>query len=130
MRSYQQRRRLFDAQAATGVSTAWDVSDFRHVTLAIHFNAAANMTMRVQASISDAAPDFTAAQSLSNSWDYIQCVDLEDSAGIDGDVGIIPVGAADDRNISVNTNGIKWLSLRVTTYAAGAVTAYAKPFAD
>lgn len=35
--------------------------------------------------MSDTAPDFSAAQSDTNRWDYIQVKDYEDNASIDGD---------------------------------------------
>ena len=38
--------------------------------------------------MSDTPPDFAAAQTNSNRWDYVQVKDYEDNAAIDGDTGV------------------------------------------
>ena len=114
--------KLLDAQSSIGGSEAIDVSGFRHLALQISTSGNANLTLKVQASISNVAPDFSSAQSVGNMWDYVQLVDLENGAKLDGDIGFAPAGVDDFRLFEVNTNNIKWLRLDVTAYTAGNVT--------
>lgn len=45
----------------------------------------ANFTIKFQGSYSSVKPDFSAAQSNTNRWDYIQVRDIQNNAAIDGD---------------------------------------------
>lgn len=72
---------ILDAQAATGTGRVIDVRDFRNCVVKIGTASSANLTVKCQGAIASAAtpntpPDFSAAQSVSNHWDYIQMVDL------------------------------------------------------
>jgi len=98
-----------------------------HTTVNIMFNFASTptMTLKVQGSSKLDTPDFYAAQSTTNRWDYMEIVDLEDGTIIDGDTGIACSGSADNRIIQVNTNGLSWVTLAVTAWTAGKLGAYA-----
>lgn len=129
MRDYKEYT-LLDAKAATGWDKAIDVSDFRHCVLFISGAGTANLTVKFAGSIQEEMPDFDAAQSVTNQFDYVQVKDLEDATGIDGDAGIAFAAANDFRMVEVNVNGLRWLSAVVTTYAAGNVTVKARLFRD
>ena len=118
---------VFSAKGATGASNTIPVSDFNVICIALHGDATADMTVKVCGSIADTAPTWTSAQSLTNSWDYVSCVDIEDNAVIAGDTGIVFSGA-DDRMLEVNVNALKHVALRITTWTAGSLTAYIVPF--
>ena len=47
--------------------------------------SSANFTIKFQGSMSDTAPTFSAAQSNTNRWDYIQVKDYQNNSSIDGD---------------------------------------------
>lgn len=104
------------------------VEDFRHMVLSFHGASSANMTVKFQGSIGksiadpDAAPDFSASQSPTNKWDYVEIVDLEDGTLIDGDTGIPQTGTNDNRTLEINVNGLKWINAVVTAWAAGNTT--------
>lgn len=78
--------------------------------------------------MSDTPPDFAAAQTNANRWDYVQVKDYEDNAAIDGDTGVAFAAADDVRQFEMNTNGMKWVCARITTYAAGNVYVRVKGF--
>jgi hypothetical protein len=62
-------------------------------------------------------------------WDYIQSVDLQSGLAIDGDTGITVSGASDDyRIVEINTNGLAWVTVTVTSKTAGAILVKAKAF--
>jgi len=113
---------VLNAKGATGVGLAIQVRDFRHLIVAIGTASSANLTVKCQGSIQDTVPDFAAAQSASNMWDYMELVDYQSDAKIAGDTGISFAGTDDFRLFEVNTNGLEWLNFRVTAYAAGNIT--------
>ena len=120
--------KILDAKAATGIGTPQQIQDFRHLVLALHTSGSANFTVKIQGSISEDMPDFSAAQSVSNQWDYVQIKDLQNGSSIGGDTGVAAAGTDDHRLFEVNTNGLRWLCAEITAYAAGEVTLYVKPF--
>ena len=112
--------------ATTG--TIQQVQDYRHLVLALTTSGSANFTVKIQGSIQEDAPDFSAAQSTTNRWDYVQIKDLEDGSSVDGDAGVAAAGTDDHRLFEVNTNGLRWLNATITAYSAGAITVTVKPF--
>lgn len=104
------------------------VEDFKIVEffLATDGGADCDLTVKFQGSMQEDAPDFSAAQSVTNQWEYIQVIDLENSAGIDGDTGIA-TGAADDyRQLEANVNGLRWINVIISNYVAGEITVKCK----
>jgi len=124
----QKFQTVLNAKGADGIGTPMYIGDHQHVILEIWF-AAATLTIKFQGSVSESVPDFSAAQALDNLWDYIEVVDLEDGTAIDGDTGISSSGAASDaRIVELNTNGMRWLNLIVSSRSAGSVTVKARSF--
>ena len=128
MRQFQDTKKILDAKAATGIGTPMEVSDFMHLVLSLATASSANLTVKFQGSIQEDMPDFSAAQTAANMWDYIQVKDLEDGSSIDGDTGIAPAGTDDFRLFELNVNGLKWINAVVTARSAGSVTISCKPF--
>lgn len=129
MRNYQQYT-LLDAKATTGIDKAAPVEDFRTAVFAFSTDGGgtANLTVKFQGSTSDSCPDFAAVQSRTNMWDYIEVIDYQDGAAIDGDTGITLAGADDYRQLEANVNGLKWVCARVTARAAGNVSVTVRGF--
>lgn len=117
---------ILNAAAATGSGTAVDVRDYRYVLLQVGCSATTTLTIKVQGSASNAAPDFNAAQTVANHWDYIGTYDLNSPASvIVGDTGVSfsSTSAADGaRHLYINTDLMKWVNVSVTAYTAGSVT--------
>lgn len=101
-----------------------NVIDFRNVILAIDTDGGgdAAMTVKIQGSISDTCPDFSAAQSVDNQWDYIEAIDLQDGSSIGGDTGFVVAGADDHVQYEVNVNLIKWINCIISGWSEGEVT--------
>ncbi len=122
------RRRLpekfiLNAVAAVGFGTTINVSDFQHVLLKFSTDSSANLTFKIQGSLSEEKPDFTAARSTSNHWDFVGSFDLNNPSSIvTGDVGFSVTGTDDVKNIIVNTAGLYHLNAEVTARSAGNVT--------
>ena len=113
---------ILNAKAATGIGQNILVKDFRHLVISIGTASSANLTVKAVGSIEEAAPDFSAAQSASNMYDFLEMIDLQSGAKISGDTGISFAGTDDYRLLEINTNGMQWLNFRVTARSAGSVT--------
>ena len=99
---------------------------FEHIQLALDTAGSGNFTLKVQGSNSELAPDFNAAQTAINSWDYIDIVDLEDKSSIDGDTGVSVSGSDDHRMFEINVNALRWTSIVITAWTAGTLEAKVK----
>lgn len=131
---------VFRSKAATGIGNWVLVEGYRHLTVSLDFDYLANLTVKCVGSIGkggassstgvDDAPDPTAAQTNNNCYDYIEMIDLQSGADIDGDTGIAKAGALDHRLLNVNTDGLKWINFYITARSAGAATARVKLFRD
>ena len=114
----------------TAVSAGIRVSDYRNCILSIIGSASANLKVFIKGAVStkgaeyNEAPSFTVVQSQRNedsNWDYIEVVDLEDGAAIDGDTGVDLNGNV-IRLVEVNINSLDWLAVHSTGRIAGTVT--------
>lgn len=125
-RSAKPPQTCLSAKAATGVGTNINVADFRHVLVQLSAALNSSLTVKFQASCSVDAPDFSAAQSGTNHWDYIAAYDLQDpSSIIVGDTGVALNNAsvaANTRQYVVNTDFMRWFNMEVTSYTDGDVT--------
>lgn len=95
------------------------VLGFRHLELHLDTSGTATMTAKVQGSMQETMPDFNAAQSPTNRWDYIEIKDLQDGAAIDGDTGVAQAGADDHRVFEINTNALRWVNVAITSWTQG-----------
>lgn len=123
---------LFNAKAATGVSPVFDCAGFSNVIVAVTGAVNSTLTFKFQGSLgasvtSQAAPDFSAAQSATNMWDYVSAYDLQDpSAVITGDTGVTLDNltvAQNTRMYIVNVAAIRYFSLQVSAYTDGSLSA-------
>lgn len=108
---------LLDGVAATGAGIAIDCSKFQHKEFIVScagMGAGDSMTIKAQGGSSIASPAFGSAKSASNEWDYIQLVDLEDGATVDGDVGVAFADSSDLRKFAINVDGLKWITANLT----------------
>ena len=110
--------------------------DFRHAIFAVSTSGNANLTLKFVGALAkspdslNSCPDFSAAQSNTNMWDYIEVVDLEDGSAIDGDTGISPSGTDDYRLFEANINGLDWINAVLTAWSAGDATVIVKLYND
>ena len=100
------------------------VKDFANaiLTFATDGGGDAALTVKIQGSIQETCPDFSAAQSASNMWDYIDVVDLEDQSSIDGDTGVAVAAADDYRQLEANINSLNWINCIISGWTEGEVT--------
>ncbi len=87
-------------------------------------------TLKIVGSNADSIPDFSAAASASNPWDYVQSIDLIDGSSIAGGTGITSVTVTSVRNLETNTNAFKWIGIILSNVTAGAITVKGKGVSD
>lgn len=117
---------VLSAKAATGASNAFYCSDFRNLVAGISAPANSSLVFKFVGSVGETAPDFTAAQSTTNKYDFLECIDLQDGTAIDGDTGITidnTTAAVNNRMFEVNINALDYIGIQVTSYTDGSVSA-------
>lgn len=118
---------ILTAKAATGVGNSIPVRDFRNCVVRIGTASSANLTLKAQGAICQTAtdytaPDFAAARTVANLWDYIQMIDLQNGTPVNGDDGFIVTGTDDFQQFEINVNGLDFINFEVTARSAGSVT--------
>lgn len=131
----QQKATIMSAKSATGAGNKILVDDFRHLNLSIGtlgLGASDTILVKVAGSIADEAPDFDAARSASNLWDYVDCKEIENGADLDGDTGILFEDSDDVVQIAINVDGLRWITAIVSTISdpTTSVTVIAKLYND
>ena len=119
---------ILNAKAENGVGNSIQCDSFDTAVLEVSGEGTANLTLQFQGSTSDDAPDFSSAQSSANHYDYVQVIDLENNGAIDGDTGIAFAGANDFRIVELNTNNLKWITCKISSYVAGNCTVKVRLF--
>ena len=113
---------IFAAKAATGTGTAHKMEDYSRIFFRFGTATSANLTVKFQVSFSDSQPDFSASQSVTNHWDYVDVIDAQSGSSIDGDTGVAVAGTDDFRIFEVNAGGAKWVCATITARSAGSLT--------
>lgn len=135
MRNYSEAFTVMSGKTDTGIGTPFNMGDYRHVVVLLSSASSANFTVKAVGTIVDGStklqpPDFTAAQSASAPYEFIQMVDLQNGSAINGDTGVAFAGTDDVRMFEINVNGMKWLNFRITAISAGSVTVKVMGFND
>jgi len=113
-----------------------NVEDYRHCIAAVHGANSANIDIGFVGSIgksavSDDCPDFSAAATDTNSWTYIEAINLLDGVGDDGAANqLSQTGTSQHMMYEININGLKWLNVIMSGWSAGDVTVFVKLFND
>ena len=132
MRRYEYKH-IMDDKAAAGVGSAFLVKAYRHIIIKITATVGGGeaVTIKAQGGVDETKPDFSAAQSESNFWDYVQMIDLEDGSAVDGDTGVTVSGSDDFRMFSINSDALEWLNFELSSITGTIeVDVLANAFAD
>jgi hypothetical protein len=105
-----------------------ECEEFAHLVVSYNTANSANCTIKFQGSLQ---PDvnFHTAQSATNRWDYVRCIDLNDGTAIAGDTGVALTGTDDNRLFEINVNGLRSVCVAVTAWSAGTINVSIKRFA-
>lgn len=120
---------MLSAVAQNGASPAVNVVAFRHIEFQLA-TAGFSGTIKFAGSNADAAPDFGAAATAANPWDFIQTVQQIDGSTIAGGTGIAYTTDTTIKNLEANVNGFKWVAAIISSFSAGAITVKEKGYND
>ena len=121
---------ILEAASAVVTGNAYQVADYQHCMLTLSSAGNASFTVKFQWSFAETAPDFSAAQSDTNRWDFIQVKDYQDQASISWDTWVAFAGADDVRMFEFNTNGLRRINARITTYSAWTISVRLMAFSN
>lgn len=130
MRAFIEAITSLDAKAANGSGVSMKVEDFRHIVIELDTALSAALTLKLQGSIANDEPTWGSASSAINPWGYVQMSDISDGSTVDGATGLVLTGTDVHKILESNTNGLKWVNLIISGYAAGNLTALIKAFND
>lgn len=117
---------LDGATSATLSSYVINVADFTSVAFHLATSSSANCTIKAYGSLSEAKPDFSAAQSATNRFDTVDLVKLNDTGTIiAGDTGIVLAGTDENAMYEVNVTNLRWFTVEITAYSAGTISLFA-----
>lgn len=128
-RSVQTEKAVFTAKGGTGTGNSILIQDYEYVVFKLATASNANFTIKFQGSNSETAPDFSAAQTVANHWDYIATIDYLSGSVIAGGTGYSSAGTDVFKLIQANTTGLKWVCATITARSAGTITVTASLFA-
>lgn len=117
-------------EASTNVASyACNVLGMRHVELEI---AMTNFTGTVKfvGSNADVAPNFGAAASRTNPWDYIKSIDQIDGSAVNGGTGLVGTATTQVKQLETNTNAFKWVGAILSGVSGGTITVKVKKVND
>lgn len=124
--AYYPISQFLNAKAATGASPAIPCREYRNAVIQLSAPTNSSLTYKFVGAIGDTAPDFTAAQSATNVYDFLEVVDLEDGTAYDGDEGIVIDNTPAEVNcrlFEVNTNVLDYVGVVVSAYTDGSLSA-------
>lgn len=128
-RQYTDQVFLLNAVAVDGASAAQNFASFRNVELQFAMVGFTG-TVKVVGSNADTAPNFGAAATAANPWDYIRCINQIDGTSVAGGTGISGSASTSITQLEANTNAFKWIGVIVSGSSAGSLTVKAKGFSN
>lgn len=120
MRVKQLAKVLLSGTGANGVTpNAFETVEYQNLTIAVTISAGFSAgTLKFQGSINDIAgeltqPNFANPASATNQWGYVQTVNLDTGATINGSSGL-SLASAGTFLLEVNANGLSLLSAEIS----------------
>lgn len=106
------------------IGRSCNVANVANILLAVDTAGTSTFTIKIQGSISKECPDFSAAQSASNQWTYLELIETGDGDPIKGiTTGIALSGTDKHLLLQVNVpKGLKWINAIFTAYTQGTAT--------
>ena len=114
--------RILALDASTsGVSKPIRVTDYQHIVFSVEGPGGSDRTVKVQGSIGQGNPNFSASSAVGNMWDYIEVIQLSDGTKVAGGTGISQ--STDNLTLyKVNVSALDYISFEVSGGTTGSVT--------
>lgn len=120
---------VLNAATADAVGKSIFCKDAQHIIVTVasaNLGVGKSFIIKIKGSSNDDAPTFSSAKSASNPWDYIQAIRQSDGSVIDGATGDTFSATDDVRQYEVNTNGLTWVTVDLSSLTGASVTCTAK----
>lgn len=109
------------------------VADWRNAIFSFETSGSFNGTVKIAGSLgkpvvlpsdkqSEDTPNFGATQAASNPYQFVQLINLDTAAAVNGATGITSAGTDLHTQYEVNVNALKYLCPILTAWSAGAIT--------
>lgn len=108
------------------------IQDFRNIILQVGTSGTSTMTVKVAGSLGKPNsaqssprydyPNMGGTVSPSNPYSFLQAINLDTGATVNGATGIVVGGTDINNQYEINTNAMKYLTLIPVTWSAGAIT--------
>ena len=108
------------------------MSDFKNAELQVGTTGTSTLILKIAGSLGmkssgsqtarQGLPNFGATVSPTNPYSFLQVVDLDTGAAINGATGIVASGADVNKQYEVNINAMRWLTVIPTSWTQGAIT--------
>lgn len=119
--SYQISSKTPAASGANSIIFRSLARGFRNCVVAIFPADTPVYTIKFVKSNQDSMPDFSAAVSATNQWEYVEVVDLNDGSAIDGTTGV-SISWTTTRSFEYNNNTAQWIGIVCTAYTSGTIS--------
>ena len=114
--------RVLNAAVETGAGVPIDVSNYDEITIQVFTTASATATIKFAVSLSQTKPNFGAAASATNVYDFVDITPLNNQATpIVGGTGIVLSGTDIIKLYTIDTRFVKWICPVVTAYTQGSL---------
>ena len=122
-----QTRTVLDAVEVTSTGAAFGVADASNIGFEV-VTWQTTGTVKFGCSMENTAPAFGTAASVTNTWGYVDVIDLQTGSSIDGNVGISFTSTSTVRNVKVVDANFKWCTALLDYMSAGTTTVKILPF--
>lgn len=109
------------------------VNDWRNIILSMESSGSLNATIKLAGSLgkpvvlptdkySEDTPNFGATENATNPYQYLQLINLDTAAAVNGATGITSAGTDLHTQYEVNVNAVKYFCPVLTAWSAGVIT--------
>lgn len=119
-RKWLQSTKLIDGATSTTQSNPYPIEDYENMMLTIASGNSPEATVKVVGSFQIDAPDFSQSADVDNQWSYISVRNLEDWTNIDGTTWI-SISTEGVESYLVNTPGLRWVWVVISSYTTGTI---------
>lgn len=111
-----------DKQTGNGTVLVPYTSDSRHLTFSIHADVSTSATIKVMGSIQRDVPNFGAANSSTNDFQYLASRNLENASLINGTTGVTIAATTHHATYEVESNAVAHLAFEITGFSGDGIT--------
>lgn len=113
---------VIEKQTGAGNVTIPNVADTQHLVIAVHADATTTATIKFQGAAQEAAPNFGAAASSTNSWAYVAFRNLGTASLTAGATGITISSGTHHQLYEIESNALTHLGIELSSVSGDGVS--------